>query len=233
MTAAIREAAEEATVPPSVLRRHGRVGARPRLLVVTTVIAEATETFEPVIGDPRAPASPGSPSTRSPPRVHPGFAALLASSELACDSRSYRSKLTNRAEGSTPRHTCHGLWRSLVAHLTGGQGVAGSNPVSPTCICPLSILSSLKLLRTAALSPPATPSCFVTASLPRRPILSPSLSLCSLAPLPSPPLLPLIPPPLPLRQAYARRTSPPLPSPLPPPPSSSSPPPPPPSEGSP
>jgi hypothetical protein len=25
-----------------------------------------------------------------------------------------------------------GLWRSLVAHLTGGQGVAGSNPVSPT-----------------------------------------------------------------------------------------------------
>ena len=25
-----------------------------------------------------------------------------------------------------------GLWRSLVAHLTGGQGVAGSNPVTPT-----------------------------------------------------------------------------------------------------
>src|SRR4029079_15716214 len=25
-----------------------------------------------------------------------------------------------------------GVWRSLVAHLTGGQGVAGSNPVSPT-----------------------------------------------------------------------------------------------------
>ena len=25
-----------------------------------------------------------------------------------------------------------GLWRSLVAHLTGGQVVAGSNPVSPT-----------------------------------------------------------------------------------------------------
>ena len=25
-----------------------------------------------------------------------------------------------------------GLWRSLVAHLTGGQGVAGSNPVVPT-----------------------------------------------------------------------------------------------------
>jgi hypothetical protein len=26
----------------------------------------------------------------------------------------------------------HGLWRSLVAHLTGGQGVVGSNPASPT-----------------------------------------------------------------------------------------------------
>src|SRR5215207_35279 len=25
-----------------------------------------------------------------------------------------------------------GMWRSLVAHLTGGQGVAGSNPVIPT-----------------------------------------------------------------------------------------------------
>jgi MFS family permease len=36
---------------------------------------------------------------------------------------------------SEVKHSCstsHGLWRSLVAHLTGGQGVAGSNPVSPT-----------------------------------------------------------------------------------------------------
>ena len=30
------------------------------------------------------------------------------------------------------RNRILGLWRSLVAHLTGGQGVAGSNPVSPT-----------------------------------------------------------------------------------------------------
>ena len=29
----------------------------------------------------------------------------------------------------------HGLWRSLVAHVTGGHGVAGSNPVSPTVSC--------------------------------------------------------------------------------------------------
>ena len=26
----------------------------------------------------------------------------------------------------------NGTWRSLVAHLTGGQGVAGSNPAVPT-----------------------------------------------------------------------------------------------------
>lgn len=25
-----------------------------------------------------------------------------------------------------------GTWRSLVAHLTGGQGVVGSNPAVPT-----------------------------------------------------------------------------------------------------
>jgi hypothetical protein len=28
--------------------------------------------------------------------------------------------------------TVTGLWRSLVAHLTGGQGVASSNLASPT-----------------------------------------------------------------------------------------------------
>ncbi len=34
------------------------------------------------------------------------------------------------ASGWMPR--VDGLWRSLVAHLTGGQGVVGSNPASPT-----------------------------------------------------------------------------------------------------
>jgi hypothetical protein len=29
------------------------------------------------------------------------------------------------------------MWRSLVAHLTGGQGVAGSNPVIPTNFLPV------------------------------------------------------------------------------------------------
>ena len=30
----------------------------------------------------------------------------------------------------------HGTWRSLVAHLTGGQGVVGSNPAVPTRLRP-------------------------------------------------------------------------------------------------
>ena len=38
----------------------------------------------------------------------------------------------SRAVRSRSDRPAFGLWRSLVAHLTGGQGVAGSNPVSPT-----------------------------------------------------------------------------------------------------
>ena len=34
--------------------------------------------------------------------------------------------------GLSPAVSRIGMWRSLVAHLTGGQGVAGSNPVIPT-----------------------------------------------------------------------------------------------------
>ncbi len=37
-----------------------------------------------------------------------------------------------RAHPATSRTERTGTWRSLVAHLTGGQGVAGSNPVVPT-----------------------------------------------------------------------------------------------------
>ena len=38
------------------------------------------------------------------------------------------------AERRPERQSCEqvGAWRSLVAHLPGGQGVAGSNPVAPT-----------------------------------------------------------------------------------------------------
>lgn len=37
-----------------------------------------------------------------------------------------------------------GMWRSLVAHLDGVQGVAGSNPVIPTIFSPETILSDAK-----------------------------------------------------------------------------------------
>jgi hypothetical protein len=33
---------------------------------------------------------------------------------------------------AAPMSAVSGLWRSLVAHLTGGQGVASSNLASPT-----------------------------------------------------------------------------------------------------
>jgi hypothetical protein len=33
---------------------------------------------------------------------------------------------------AAPWGEVNGLWRSLVAHLTGGQGVASSNLASPT-----------------------------------------------------------------------------------------------------
>src|SRR5205085_1995231 len=40
--------------------------------------------------------------------------------------------LLHAPAGTLPAGTSTGTWRSLVAHLTGGQGVAGSNPVVPT-----------------------------------------------------------------------------------------------------
>lgn len=41
---------------------------------------------------------------------------------------------TSRYRVEKLSQTVDGLWRSLVAHLTGGQGVVGSNPASPTKI---------------------------------------------------------------------------------------------------
>ena len=39
----------------------------------------------------------------------------------------------HKVPGSNPGgRTFIGIWRSLVAHLTGGQGAAGSNPAIPT-----------------------------------------------------------------------------------------------------
>src|SRR4029079_19835877 len=40
------------------------------------------------------------------------------------------------AEATRGTITSFGVWRSPVAHLTGGQEVAGSNPVAPTIVPP-------------------------------------------------------------------------------------------------
>ena len=54
-----------------------------------------------------------------------------------------------------------GLWRSLVAHLTGGQGVVGSHPASPTvfpgnCRFPGFFLSWIVLIHASMGSEPLT-----------------------------------------------------------------------------
>ena len=51
----------------------------------------------------------------------------------------------------------NGWWRSLVAHLTGGQGVAGSNPVHPTRIFAGQRLCSLACFLMPAICPPWCP----------------------------------------------------------------------------
>ncbi len=51
----------------------------------------------------------------------------MKSAFVASRLRRDREPILGLAENSS-----FGMWRSLVAHLTGGQGVAGSNPVIPT-----------------------------------------------------------------------------------------------------
>lgn len=56
---------------------------------------------------------------------------LLVSSVLAAvEAKGQKGDGVIRLEPILTRH--NGIWRSLVAHLTGGQGVAGSSPAIPT-----------------------------------------------------------------------------------------------------
>lgn len=74
--AAIREAAEEATVPPGVLRVLHQSVHDLGFWSYTTVVAEAIERFEPVIADAESQAVrwvPVDAVTELP--LHPGFAA--------------------------------------------------------------------------------------------------------------------------------------------------------------
>ena len=50
----------------------------------------------------------------------------------SCTSLKFRVNILPVASESRATNISFGTWRSLVAHLTGGQGVAGSNPVVPT-----------------------------------------------------------------------------------------------------
>ncbi len=51
-------------------------------------------------------------------------------------------------------HRSVGVWRSLVAHFAGGEGVVGSNPITPTinpslfkqCSCKISLTSLAQLV---------------------------------------------------------------------------------------
>ena len=64
--------------------------------------------------------------------AHPTrHAADCAAAATVTDQASPRSRVPARGRCSG-EHGQNGLWRSLVAHLTGGQGVASSNLASPT-----------------------------------------------------------------------------------------------------
>src|ERR1700749_3587409 len=68
----------------------------------------------------------------SPPRGHDPMEASFDPVLSGREEHRSRSLHCPRLAGTPLPASHHGTWRSLVAHLTGGQGVAGSNPVVPT-----------------------------------------------------------------------------------------------------
>ncbi len=97
--------------PPAGYRWHRRCGATPP--------SERPHTgpHRPAPWSERAPCtSPAAPEGRGRPATPP---RLTDGVRLTCTITEFAGSRT-------------GTWRSLVAHLTGGQGVAGSNPVVPT-----------------------------------------------------------------------------------------------------
>ena len=84
-------------------------------------------------------------------------APCVRSARVYAEASRIRYAFRVASVGATPRsrllsNGSLGLWRSLVAHLTGGQGVAGSNPVSPTNCLAGSIHSARLILSERALS---------------------------------------------------------------------------------
>ncbi len=67
---------------------------------------------------------------RAVARAGPASAMLDGLLALRSDAGGGTPETEFRASRGSELVRAHGLWRSLVAHLTGGQGVAGSNPVT-------------------------------------------------------------------------------------------------------
>jgi hypothetical protein len=63
-------------------------------------------------------------------RAYPTRHSPIVPQATATDWSVRRSRVP--ARGCRSLSAVSGLWRSLVAHLTGGQGVASSNLASPT-----------------------------------------------------------------------------------------------------
>src|SRR5690606_14835251 len=77
----------------------------------------------------------GAPPPARPGRVRGACGGSAAVAEITrARARAAGRNTASAAVRSSRPHGADGLWRSLVAHLTGGQGVAGSNPVSPTSV---------------------------------------------------------------------------------------------------
>ena len=112
---------------------HGDEDLRPgprrqRLAVVLPGRAERALAGRALIERPQADPRLGVRRRRHPRRSRSAATAPPASADPIPAAPRSRCGSVHAARLRGP----FGLWRSLVAHLTGGQGVAGSNPVSPT-----------------------------------------------------------------------------------------------------
>src|SRR5699024_7635922 len=75
--------------------------------------------------------------------IEPGCGVVVIGHHLTVEVSAHGRPIPT-AKVSLAQYESFGLWRSLVAHITGGDGVAGSNPVSPTTF------SQVRRLRGAA-----------------------------------------------------------------------------------
>ena len=108
------------------------------------VLRHQVPALRPSASPWRAPGSGSSPRRAAPHQMDLGLKGMTMEETLRRTRerlRALRDRLEPRAKVSArlefsvanPYNAAWvGAWRSPVAHLTGGQGVAGSNPVAPT-----------------------------------------------------------------------------------------------------